>query len=255
VPAIPSSIIEPVWDQFSALLPPHPDAHPLGCHRPRIPDRVVFDKLVQVLVFGCAYWRIADDDCSATTLRRRRDEWIAAGVLDHLASVVEAYVDLVWRYVMSRLSDPHRAADATSVSFQKALAALPNFQPQRRGDETTFRCWLMTIARNVVIDQTRRDRPTTALDDPAAQRWLIDTRRGPEDHAIADDERRRIDRALAELPDAQRQVVELRLIGMKGAEIAGLLGMTESAVKTAYHRACSRLRDLLSEPGDGGSPR
>ncbi len=74
MPAIPSSIIEPVWDQFSALLPSHPDAHPLGCHRPRIPDRVVFDKLVQVLVFGCASWRIADAACSATTLRRRRDE-------------------------------------------------------------------------------------------------------------------------------------------------------------------------------------
>ena len=93
MPAIPSSIIEPVWDQFAALLPPHPDAHPLGCHRPRIPDRVVFDKLVQVLVFGCAYWRIADRDCSASTLRRRRDEWITAGVMEHLATIVEAADD------------------------------------------------------------------------------------------------------------------------------------------------------------------
>ena len=60
------------------------DSHPLGCHRPRIPDRLVFDKLVQVLVFGYAYHRIADDTCSATTLRRRRDAWIAAGVMDTL---------------------------------------------------------------------------------------------------------------------------------------------------------------------------
>lgn len=93
MPAIASSIIEPVWDQFHALLPPHDDTHPLGCHRPRIPDRVVFDKLVQILVFGCAYWRIADADCSATTLRRRRDEWIAAGVMEHLAAVVEDAYD------------------------------------------------------------------------------------------------------------------------------------------------------------------
>lgn len=93
MPAIQSSIIDPVWDQFQALLPPHAKAHPLGCHRPRVPDRVVFDKLVQVLVFGCAYWRIADADCSATTLRRRRDEWIAAGVMDQLAAVVEAAYD------------------------------------------------------------------------------------------------------------------------------------------------------------------
>ena len=44
----------------------------------------VFEKLVQVLVFGCAYWRIAAESCSATTLRRRRDEWIEEGVMDEL---------------------------------------------------------------------------------------------------------------------------------------------------------------------------
>jgi transposase len=93
VPAIPSSIIEPIWDQFSALLPPHPVAHPLGCHRPRIPDRLVFDKLVQVLVFGCAYERIADATCSATTLRRRRDAWIDAGVMATLHDIVLAAYD------------------------------------------------------------------------------------------------------------------------------------------------------------------
>jgi transposase len=92
VPALPSSIIEPIWDQLSAFLPPHADTHPLGCHRPRIPDRLVFDKLVQILVFGCAYQRIADDTVSATTLRRRRDAWIAAGVIDRLYRLVlDAY--------------------------------------------------------------------------------------------------------------------------------------------------------------------
>src|SRR3712207_5910484 len=66
--------------------------HPLGCHRPRIPDRVVFEKLLQVLVFGCAYWRISDNSCSATTLRRRRDEWIKAGVMDALEEMaLKAY--------------------------------------------------------------------------------------------------------------------------------------------------------------------
>jgi transposase len=88
VPAIPSCLLEPIWEQFSALVPDRQDAHPLGCHRPRVPDRVVFDKLVQVLVFGCGYARIADKTCSATTLRRRRDEWIKAGVMDRLQAVV-----------------------------------------------------------------------------------------------------------------------------------------------------------------------
>ncbi len=68
MPALPPYIIEPIWQQFSALLPARAVDHPLGCHRPRIPDRVVFEKLVQVLVFGCAYHRIADEECSATTL-------------------------------------------------------------------------------------------------------------------------------------------------------------------------------------------
>jgi hypothetical protein len=76
VPAIRSYFIEPIWEQFSALLPDREVDHPLGCHRPRIPDRIVFEKLVEVSVFGCAYWRIADDGCSDTTLRRRREEWI-----------------------------------------------------------------------------------------------------------------------------------------------------------------------------------
>ena len=45
---------------------------------------MVFDKLIQILVFGCGYRRIADAACSATTLRRRRDEWIALGLVDQL---------------------------------------------------------------------------------------------------------------------------------------------------------------------------
>jgi transposase len=79
VPALPSSILEPLWVQFAALLPTRHVHHPLGCHRPRIPDRLVFDKLIQVLVFGCGSRHIGDAACSATTLRRRRDEWITLG--------------------------------------------------------------------------------------------------------------------------------------------------------------------------------
>jgi transposase len=91
MPALPSFLIEPFWRQFSALLPPDP-AHPLIGHRPRIPDRIVFDKLVQVLVFGAAYWRIADHTCSATTLRRRRDEWRTLGLMDRMMTLSrEAY--------------------------------------------------------------------------------------------------------------------------------------------------------------------
>ncbi|MFD7052460.1 IS5/IS1182 family transposase, partial [Streptomyces mirabilis] len=39
MPVLPSCLLEPLWDQFAALLPEHVDTHPLGCHNPRIPDR------------------------------------------------------------------------------------------------------------------------------------------------------------------------------------------------------------------------
>lgn len=96
MPALPSLLIEPLWDQFAALLPPRVDTHPLGCHRPRIADRVVFDKLVQVLVLGAAYDKVADSSCSATTIRGRRDEWIHAGVFEQLEQLcLDAYDQVV----------------------------------------------------------------------------------------------------------------------------------------------------------------
>ena len=102
MPALPPYLIEPIWQQFSALLPEREVYHPLGCHRPRIPDRVIFEKLIEVLVFGCAYHRIADESCSATALRDRRDEWIEAGVIEELRDVVlEAYD----RYIGLELSE------------------------------------------------------------------------------------------------------------------------------------------------------
>ena len=75
MPAVPSCILDPLREEFLALLPPRVDRHPLGCHRRRIDDHIVFDKIVEALVFGCGYERLGDASCSATTLRRRRDEW------------------------------------------------------------------------------------------------------------------------------------------------------------------------------------
>ncbi|CAM2946818.1 IS5 family transposase [Actinomyces slackii] len=95
MPAVPSSVMEPLWVQFAALVPPVEDNHPLGCHRPRVPDRIVFDKLVQVLVLGASYNKIADSTCSATTIRTRRDEWIAAGVFTALEDLALKAFDQV----------------------------------------------------------------------------------------------------------------------------------------------------------------
>jgi transposase len=96
MPAVPSCILDPLREQFLALLPARVDEHPLGCHRPRIDDAVVFDKLVEALVFGAGYERIADGDCSATTMRRRRDEWIRLGIFDRLRlACLDAYEQMI----------------------------------------------------------------------------------------------------------------------------------------------------------------
>jgi len=99
VPALPSWLTNPLWDQFAALLPARPTydpTHPLGCHRRRIPDRLVFDKLIQVLRFGCSYQGIADTTCSASTIRNRRDEWIKLGVFAQLKTIaLDAYDRIV----------------------------------------------------------------------------------------------------------------------------------------------------------------
>jgi transposase len=104
VPAVPSCILDPIWQQIQPLLPKPDDRHPLGCHRPRIDDRLVFDKLVQVLVFGCAYDKIADSACSATTLRRRRDEWITAGVMQQVERLAREGYDRIIGLELTDLS-------------------------------------------------------------------------------------------------------------------------------------------------------
>jgi hypothetical protein len=80
---LPSSLIEPVWVEFAALLPAHPavdPAHPLGCHRRRVPDRVVFEHVLDALVHGSGYERVATAACSDRTIRRRAKDWASWGV-------------------------------------------------------------------------------------------------------------------------------------------------------------------------------
>ena len=93
---MPVSVIDPIWDQFAVLLPAHPDispTHPLGCHRRRVPDRVVFDNVVAALVHGSGYERIASPGCSDRTIRRRLKAWAELGLMAELHALVLAQYD------------------------------------------------------------------------------------------------------------------------------------------------------------------
>ena len=130
VPAIPSWLLEPLWDQFAALLPPRPvyaPSHPLGCHRPRIPDRIIFEKLIQVLRFGCSYESIADCTCGATTIRDRRNEWIKAGIFARLKQIALESYDASsawpWTRSSSTAASPRRREEASAPGAARWTAA------------------------------------------------------------------------------------------------------------------------------------
>ncbi len=93
--ALDNVVVHAVWSAIAGHLPPRPpDTHPLGCHRPRVADRVCFTGILTRLVTGCS-WHVAaylTGGVSATTLRDRRTEWLAAGVFDEmLAEALAAY--------------------------------------------------------------------------------------------------------------------------------------------------------------------
>lgn len=104
VPVVPSCLLEPAWVEFSALLderrggrPAEFDpGHPLGCHRRRVPGRVVFEHVVAALVHGSGYERIASPGCSDRTIRRRLAEWARLGPGEALhAAALRAYDQII----------------------------------------------------------------------------------------------------------------------------------------------------------------
>jgi transposase len=92
--ALDPRTVDAVWTAIQGHLPPRPpDTHPLGCHRPRIPDRDCFTGILIRLVTGCS-WDVAArlTPAGETTLRGRRTEWLKAGVFDKLlAEALAAY--------------------------------------------------------------------------------------------------------------------------------------------------------------------
>lgn len=87
--AFDPEVVDTVWAAIAPLIPPHPENHPLGCHRTRAQDRDCFEMMLVRLVTGCS-WEDAEHLCgykvSDTTARARRDEWIEAGIFEAIAT-------------------------------------------------------------------------------------------------------------------------------------------------------------------------
>jgi transposase len=97
--AFDPEVVDTVFAAIAPLLPPHPENHPLGGHRPRASDRDCFEVMLVRLVTGCS-WEVAEHLCgykvSDTTARARRDEWVDAQVFDRMVEeAISAYDKII----------------------------------------------------------------------------------------------------------------------------------------------------------------
>lgn len=87
--ALDPEVVDAVWAAIEPLVPKPQDNHPLGCHRRRLSDRDCFEVMLVRLVTGCSWEdaeRLCNSKVSDTTVRDRRDEWLAAGVFEAIAA-------------------------------------------------------------------------------------------------------------------------------------------------------------------------
>jgi RNA polymerase sigma-70 factor (ECF subfamily) len=168
----------------------------------------------------------------------------------------------VWNFLRRFSRDREAAEDLLQEVFLRVVK-----DAQDRGKESEggwrgtakFSTWLYTIARNLCIDRARRatHRQAASLDEagPAgdeATATLHDrlaSSDAPADVVVAERQAgRRIDRAIAELPDDQREVFLMReVMELPFAEIASVVGASEPTVKSRMRYALEKLRLALAD--------
>ena len=146
----------------------------------------------------------------------------------------------IYRFIASRVNSPSDAEDLTQLVFVKALEALPRYEA--RG--IPFGGWLFRLARNAIIDQSRTRRDHLSL-VTAVTRATDEA--GPEAMATLRDDLERVARALADLTDDQREVIELRFFaGLSVYEAAAAMGRQEGTIRGLQFRAIAALRRSLA---------
>jgi RNA polymerase sigma-70 factor (ECF subfamily) len=176
---------------------------------------------------------------------------VAGGDTDALDLLYRRYARIVYGLALRILESSGLAEDAVQETFWRVWSRRATFQVG--GGQ--FAPWLFGIARNYCIDELRRQRsrPMSSTGDPSQVLMAI-----PDDQQSVDDltwegERRRlITSALADLPDDQREVIELAYFrGLSQREIAEQLNNPLGTVKTRVRLALQKLKGLLQHQGIG----
>lgn len=206
-------------------------------------------------VFGRA--RPADSSGSPRVTHLDRDRALVEEARHDPAgfdALYRRYLAQVYSYAFYELGDHHEAEDATERTFLAALAHLDRFEERARPADgegaSTFRVWLFQIARNVVANERRgrRRHPEAPIEAAALVADPVDV----EGRVAVRDEAAAAWRAVGRLPADRRRALVLRFVDeMSTAEIAGVLGRSEGAVRVLIHRALRTVaRDLAGrEPG------
>jgi RNA polymerase sigma-70 factor (ECF subfamily) len=166
------------------------------------------------------------------------------------AELVDRHSATVYNLALRMMGDQHEAEEVLQETFISAFRAVDRFQGRSQ-----LGTWLYRIAYNAALMRLRKRRlPTTSIDEPLqndegeeAPRQVVDWRGRPDDLALTGELRDVLDAAVATLPATLRSVFVLRDIeGLSTAEVADVLGLTETNVKVRLHRARLALRERLS---------
>ncbi len=164
---------------------------------------------------------------------------------DAFGELYERYVDRIYNYVFYRVGDHDDAEDLTARVFYRALGHIARYR--QRG--APFAAWLYRIAHNLVANwhRDRARRRDLRMDDAAE---LVEKRDGPERIAERNEEARVLLEALRTLPAERQELVVLKFAeGLSNSEIGQVMGRSESAVKSLYHRTLTALRAELTQRG------
>ena len=144
-------------------------------------------------------------------------------------------------YARLMLGDDGLAEDVAQEAFARVYLARQQYQASY-----TFRTWLMTMVRNLCIDQLRRNKDQTASLEQMKHPAEICTATERTDQAIiGEDTQRRLNRAMDRLPDTQRRMLLLRSEGKSLDEIAEICGANKTSTKTMISAARRSLLKMM----------